>query len=371
MKNTTTSIFPQRNYGLDLLRLIAAFYVVVLHTVGLGGIHDAVTPYSYQDFVCRLLIIFTCCAVNIFGIISGYVGYRETEKRISFSAYLTLWLTVVFYCLIFTGIFYNFLPGSVARQDFIRALFPVTNRLYWYFSSFTIVYCLSPFLNKILIYSSEKELKKLFYFICIVVVLLEYIGGSFNIGNGYSAFWLLLLYLLGGILNKTKIGSNIPWYVVVAVIILINISLFLLGFYHTTRSFCIFYFNFDIDHSYITPFYVATAILYVIIFSRIRLCSLIKKIVIFSAPAIFSIYIVNTNTLFWKNFMWQDFMKTQLTSWAESSPLGLFVRIILFSFAFVVAVVCIDFFRQKLFHLFRAQSQEKKMSARFFKRSMH
>ena len=360
MKNTTTNIFPQRNYGLDLLRLIAAFYVVVLHTVGLGGIIDATTPYSYQDFVGRLLIIFTCCAVNIFGIISGYVGYRETEKRISFSAYLTLWLTVVFYCLLYTGIFYFFLPGSVALHDFIRALFPVTNKLYWYFSSFTLVYCLSPFLNKILIYSSEKELKQLFFFICIVVVVLEFIGESFSIVNGYSAFWLLLLYLIGGILKKTKIGSNIPWYIAVAAIILINISLFFLDYNHTIRTFCIFSFDFDIDHSYITPFYVSTAILYVILFSRIKLCPLIKKILAFSTPAVFSIYIVNTNILLWKNFMWQDFMKTHLNSWANSSPLGLLVRIILFSFAFVVAVMIIDFFRQKLFHLFGAQIRARK-----------
>jgi len=64
----------QRNYGIDLLRLVAAFYIVVLHAINQGGILAAANPFSHQDFTCRALLLVSYCAVNSFGIGSGYVA---------------------------------------------------------------------------------------------------------------------------------------------------------------------------------------------------------------------------------------------------------------------------------------------------------
>ena len=352
----------QRNYGIDLLRLIAAFYVVVLHTLGIGGIIGATTPHTYQNYICRLLIIFTFSAVNIFGIISGYVGYRESEKKSSSFGYLSLWLTVVFYCVLYTVIFHCFQPGVITWTDLAFSCFPVTNNLYWYFSAYTLVYFLSPFLNKAIRYSSDKELKHIFCLICFILVFIEYVGQSFNMGNGYTAIWLLLLYFIGGIMKKTGIGSSIPSYVAFLGICFINFGLFYLGLEENSRIFFIFFINLDYDHSYISPFFLTTAILHVIIFSRLRVCKPFQKIIRFAAPAAFSIYIVNTNKTMWQHFMYGDYMQGILTSWAHSSPFGIIARVMCFSFVFVIAVVVIDFFRQRLFHLLNIPSWPQKLS---------
>ena len=47
----------QRNHGIDLLRLVAAFYIVIMHTINQGGILSAVSPLSYQDLMCRVLLL--------------------------------------------------------------------------------------------------------------------------------------------------------------------------------------------------------------------------------------------------------------------------------------------------------------------------
>ena len=112
----------QRNYGIDLLRLVAAFYVIVLHTVNQGGIYEACDSLSYQNNLCRLLMIFSICAVNIFGIISGYVGYRDTKSSASLSGYLTLWFSVVFYSVIICAVYMFLLPGYVTVNDLIQML---------------------------------------------------------------------------------------------------------------------------------------------------------------------------------------------------------------------------------------------------------
>lgn len=352
----------QRNYGIDLLRLVAAFYVIILHTMNHGGLYQNTTPYSYQDLLCRILLIISFCAVNIFGIISGYVGYREPLKKITFSGYLPLWLTVVFYCVLFNIVYMCLLPGTVTSRDFVMSLFPLTHDLFWYFSAYTMVYFLSPFLNRILYYSSEKELKQLFFFICCILVTLEYINQSFAMEKGYSGIWLLLLYLIGGIMKKTGIGSRIPSYAALLAILLIDILYFFLGLKQTDLTIFTLSVSFNFRRSYITPFYLAAAILHVILFSRFRFGPLGQKIIKFAAPAAFSVYIANTNPSFWDNFM-----PNRFASWATSSPAGIFVRTIVFSLGFVLAVVFIDFLRQQLFRLLGVNTWVQKVSSFFQK----
>lgn len=351
----------QRNYGIDLLRLVAAFYVVMLHSLFYGGIFQATAPYSYQNITCRVLLIISFCAVNIFGIISGYVGYREPPKKVSYAGYLSLWLTVVFYCVLYGAIYHFLIPGSVTGGMFASFFFPVSKDIYWYFSAYTLVYFLSPYLNKILCHSSKEELNALFS-LCCAIVMIEYSSESFGMEGGYSAMWLLLLYLIGGIMKKNNLGSKIPAYAALLMILLIDACLFYFGLKRQEWIVTIFSFNLDIFHSYITPFYFTAAILHVILFSKLKLCTCVQKLIQFAAPAAFSVYIANTSPLFWHNFM-----KNRFAVYATSSPLGILVRIVAFSLIFVVTVVVFDFLRQQLFRLLGVRLWPDRLSATFRK----
>ena len=67
----------KRNYGIDFLRIYSMFLVVLLHSLGQGGLlYNLSMPDKQHSFVW-FLEIFAYCAVNIFGLISGYVSYRE------------------------------------------------------------------------------------------------------------------------------------------------------------------------------------------------------------------------------------------------------------------------------------------------------
>ena len=365
-QSTTAKVSSQRNYGLDMLRLLASFYVITVHTTGIGGVIGATASGSYQNYVCRLITIFCYCAVNIFGLISGYVGYREGEKKAPFSGIFTLWLSAVFYTLLYVGIFHILIPGSVTSNDLTMAFFPVTFQSYWFLSVHIVVYFLSPFINKILYHSSEKDLKKLFV-VCYILVFIEYIGRPFGFASGYSVAWLLLLYVMGGIMKKTGICSNIPAYAAALGILLINVSLLILGIKREFWSISIFTFDLAADSTQIAPFYLATAILHVVLFSKLKFNAFCKKLINFSVPAVFSIYIINTNKILWNNFILGDFMQGFLTSWASSSPVGVFAKITLFSFVLMVAAIVIDFFRQKLFRLLGVQHWPQKLSDLFHK----
>ena len=295
----------KRNYGIDLLRLVAAFYVIILHTLLQGGLFSATVLNSYQNTVCHMLLIFSFCAVNIFGIISGYVGYREGARKFSFTGYLSLWIDVVFYGVILTLIFMYLRPNNVVAANLLRSLFPVTKHLYWYFSAYTLVYFLAPFLNRMVSGCSDRALKYLFFLICAVIVPLEFVGDCFSIGRGYTSLWLILLYIIGAIMKKTGLGSNIRPLAALLSIIAINACLFFLVTKYPQVIFLNFAvtFSYELRETYVSPVFVGSAILYVILFSQIHINSFARKIITFAAPAAFYVYIINVPEHVWFFFM--------------------------------------------------------------------
>ena len=89
MKSSNT-----RNYGIDLLRITSMLYIVILHVLGHGGILSNVKAGSLHFHAAWLLESWCFCAVNIFALISGYVGYSEKERPHNYANYFVMWLQV-------------------------------------------------------------------------------------------------------------------------------------------------------------------------------------------------------------------------------------------------------------------------------------
>ena len=98
----------QRNRGIDLLRMTAMWMVVILHILNKGGVLAAAAPLSAGQGTARLLETAAYCAVNCYGLISGYVG---VQRRFRYSGALALWLRVAFYTLGITAVFACLMPG--------------------------------------------------------------------------------------------------------------------------------------------------------------------------------------------------------------------------------------------------------------------
>ncbi|WP_162011068.1 acyltransferase family protein [Streptococcus sp. S784/96/1] len=77
----------KRNYGLDLLRIIAMLFVLILHTLGKGGILETVQEGTKAYNMAWLLEIMAYGAVDIFAMISGFVGFSQKSKRLKLSNY--------------------------------------------------------------------------------------------------------------------------------------------------------------------------------------------------------------------------------------------------------------------------------------------
>ena len=85
----------ERNYGIDLLRVLATYMVLVLHVMGQGGIVWTIDGSSNNYIVAWLLELLAFCAVNCYALISGYVGlYKKFKLNTTFLYYLSTSLLV-------------------------------------------------------------------------------------------------------------------------------------------------------------------------------------------------------------------------------------------------------------------------------------
>lgn len=123
----------EHNYGIDLLRIIAMFMIVVLHILGPGGILENTNLLSINYNIGWFLEIASYCSVNCYALISGYVG-RNAEYK--YKNIILLWLRVVFYTLLITMLFAVFSREKVGGQEVINAIFPVMRKQYWYFTQY-------------------------------------------------------------------------------------------------------------------------------------------------------------------------------------------------------------------------------------------
>ena len=88
------SVKRERNYGIDLLRMVSMILVAVLHVLGQGGVISEAgkhTPFNAYK-VAWFLEIAAFCAVNCYAAISGYVGIKSKFK---YSNIIYLWLQVI------------------------------------------------------------------------------------------------------------------------------------------------------------------------------------------------------------------------------------------------------------------------------------
>lgn len=119
----------QRDYSLDLLRVLSMCGIVGLHILGQGGILSSLTKgNSIIHFMLGYgMESFFLCSVNIFAIISGYFYGTRSFDGFKNRNIVDLILTVLFYCLLITVIFVLLQPVTaihIGAMDILFSLFP-------------------------------------------------------------------------------------------------------------------------------------------------------------------------------------------------------------------------------------------------------
>ncbi len=346
----------KRNFGIDLLRIVSMLMIVVLHMLGHGGALYEPVQLSKRYIFFWFLEIACYSAVDCYALISGYVGCKSKFK---YSNIGYIWLQTVFYSVTVAGVF--LLLSKTDMQHFKDSFTPVLNNGYWYFTAYFCMFFFIPAFNAVIDNLSDKQLKVLGLTMIGLFSVMPVIAERelFGTGSGYSALWLGILYVLGGIIRKTGFLQNVKTvYLFIAYFaftVIVWLEKILIEKHNTVvpaeEAVRVPALN------YTTPLVLATAVVLLIGFSKLRVKKISAKIIAFFAPLTFGVYLIHDNNLFREIVVKNSFVG--IDSFVEQIfRIGIAVVVIFLGCSLV------DWVRSKLFELLRirkmlAQLEEK------------
>lgn len=356
--NAKASPRPGRNVGIDLLRVVAMFQVLVLHTLGRGEVLGAVRVGTPQYRFAWLLEMGAYGAANIFALISGYVSYTDEEKRVNFSNYIMLWLQVVFYSVGATLWFQWLHPDWVAPIDRVQMFLPVTFDLYWYFTAYTGVFLLMPILNAGIRHCSAALIRRLFFLMILLFSVFATFTQRFTFSGGYSFAWVLVLYVLGAAVKKGGVGQRMKAWQAGLGVLLCWAATWGWMLWGPTFTFWGFKVTPSTVASYLSPPVLIGSVFYLICFSKLRFPPRAAKVVSFLSAGSFAVYLLNCQKFVYTNWLGYRFQYLASRGLPEMA-----LHVFGFSLLFLLGAILLDHVRIALFRLLRLRKLADRLVA--------
>ncbi len=333
-----------RNYGVDLLRIVAMFMVLFLHILGNGGILFEVEVLSSHGLTAWFFEMATFSAINCYGVISGYVGVNAKYK---YSNLVMLWLQVVSYSVIITLVYHLRYPALVPLSAFKAALTPICSKQYWYVTAYAGMFLLMPVLSKGAKALTKKQFKATLAALFVALSLLPslFTNDIFATLWGYTLLWLSFLYLAGAYVklhglfkNSAKISLAVyggctifSW-----VFKLWEESVSKEGKYADLAS--------GFIAQYTSPPMLISGVALFVLFANLNIPSFLKKAVKIISPCAFGVYIIHAHPL-----LWDRLITYRYAHYIDYNPFVMILLVALTAIVMFVLFAFIDFIRLKIF----------------------
>lgn len=187
-----------RKSNIELLRIIATFFIVVVHCNGwflieVAGNYDWFANNTITSIWRIMIHSVTNTGVNLFVLISGYFSIRPKLKSLVNLFTLLLFIYVISY---FLNCSIKNIPVTLPDLAYCCMAFSKQN---WFIQSYLFLMLLSPMINTFM--DSLTERKATLYF-AVFIILAFYFGclkpsQYFYFNKGYSVTSLLLIYING------------------------------------------------------------------------------------------------------------------------------------------------------------------------------
>lgn len=330
----------ERNFGIDIARILAMLMVVFLHNLLNGGILRNLDINSNpMSMIYWFIENCSIIAVNIFAIVTGYL---MTGKRFSYKRVIELWKIVIFWSIFIFIVFY-FWGYPLKMHDIITSFFPTIMNSYWYFNAYLILVLFIPFLNAGIKAIDFLVFEKIVFCLVALSVTIGFVGHLFEL-EGYSGIWLMILYLIGAYIKVSPRIKRLKntWLLILYLLC----SLISVGAEYVSIKFIG---GEERWLSYLSPMVTVSSICLFILLTRINIKNdKIKKILIVISPLSFAVYLIDTHPIIF-NYVIQDAFRS-LTSLNLVYGLIIFFIISILMFALFLLM---EYVRVYIFKLMR------------------
>ena len=308
--------------------------------------------HSFNSYLYLYFNTIFCSGVNIFGMISGFVGFNSHK----YSNLMYLLLQTFIYNYLIAFYFKKTRPYVV--NDLNHYLYPIFISDYWYFTSYFIMYFFLPLINKGIKNMTKREMEifnlSLFLFISCFGQIKHYSSrlriDLFILNNGYCYVWLIILYFFGSYFGRFNNKSHNYNKFLIA-LVCVFIILIAAYFRNVLLIYKLEHYNYHDNMlvEYTCPSYVIISICFIIMFSKLNVKSNIsQKIISFFGPLTFGIYLLHNHVLVRNNIIERKYF------WIlEYSSFKLLSVEMLESLKIFIICSFIDYIRFLLFKLLR------------------
>lgn len=335
-----------RNLGIDLLRAIAMFFVIIWHFIGQGGLLEYSEVGSAKYWILSFVRILTICCVNLYGLTTGYL---MCDKPFKLSRVAKLWVTTVFWSVAVSCVLFAVFPETRTIEEAVSMFLPILRGRYWFFTAYVVVILLSPVLNFVIrsLTGGQYRLLLAVLFFLFGVIPVGSLGYDvMRISTGHHFSWMIVLYILGGYLRRFPMGKEensnrwlLGYFLFAAVHLVYKMAVTAVGL----KSFG------DLLLTYPSPMVVGEAIFLFLYFkeafSDVSAESILGKLIRFAAPGIYSVYVIHVHP----RVFWNTHIISLFRSWDDWNVLAVCAAMIGTAAALFAVCVCLDAVRQWLF----------------------
>jgi len=339
-----------RNYGLDLLRIVAMFMIVCLHINSHGGLLSVPTGgkdvFYYFSWAGNAICI---GAVNMFVLISGYFLVNQTFRL---QRIVKLVLQVWFYSWIIGVIAFARGSTGLLSLDTIKALFPISFGQYWFVAAYIGMCLLSPVLNR-LIHSLSQKQHLCVVFLLVGMTCLWYdilpMANPFWIGEGSNLMWFLVLYFIAAYIrlyiNVERVRHTFTVYLFASFVLVL--SMLVLSYLSDRVSLLTEYSLTGYYYRYNSIFVLIASVALFLTFAKLKIKkAVLVKLIRYVSPIVIGVYLIHDNA-YLRNVIWNELFCPSKIARDILLPVKAFGIVLLI---FVVCII-IDYLRASLFAL--------------------
>lgn len=336
-----------RNLGIDLLRALAMFFVIIWHFVGQGGLLEHAESGSVKYWVLSAVQILTICCVNLYGLTTGYL---MCDKPFRLSRVVKLWVTTVFWSVAVSCVLFAVFPEIRTFEELVSMFLPILRGRYWFFTAYFVVMMISPVLNLVIRSLTKGQYRLLLavLFLIFGVIPVGSLGYDvLRISTGHHFSWMIVLYLMSGYLRKNGCegGTKTPWKYLMGYLLFAAVHLLykfaamgigLPGFANLLLT-------------YPSPLVVGEAICLFLFFkdafSGLSEEHVLGRVVRFAAPGVYSVYVIHVHP----KVYWNTQIIALFRNWDSWNTLEVLAAVIVTAAGLFAVCVCLDAVRQRLF----------------------
>jgi len=330
-----------RNYGIDVLKALAMFMVVVSHILLSGGILLASTKGTMKYFLAYGLEGCCICAVNCFVLATGFVmygrGWRVSRGIKLWAQVFTTGLAIGCFCWLFELI-------PMGGGQWVGVFFPVFTEQYWFVTQYAALFMLMPILNNWIEQSTVRTLSTTLAVSFVVLSVIPSMTGHdlYGIASGYHFVWFSCLYVCGSAVAKCMWHLNIP-VKMSALTYLISVGGIVA---HASYLNWVHKFGIGVGGgyavTYASSFVFLAALSLLICFARINVGTCVAVFMKWLSPLVFGVYLIHSNPLYRRAVGWNG----RFASYASLPP-----HRMLF---WIVATACLVYFSSLFLEWMRA-----------------